>query len=94
MSYGHVVGRAFRDAKQLPPKGRGKSAVLAFVLGVLFGPFGVGLYLESWADFFIPFLLVVAGSVMTVGVGAPVFWMLCGAWGAWRVALANKSDDE
>ena len=89
--YGHIVGKAFRDARNLPPVGRGKSAVMAFVVGVLFGPIGLGMYLRSWGDFFIPLILIIGGSVLTAGVGAPFFWILTGAWGAWRVTLANQS---
>lgn len=89
--YGHIIGKAFRDAKNLPPVGRGKSAVVAFVTGVLFGPIGLGLYLRSWGDFFIPLTLIIGGSIMTAGIGAPFFWALTGAWGAWRVSLANQS---
>lgn len=88
--YGHIVGKAFRDAKNMPPAGRGKSAVMAFVVGVLFGPPGLGVYMRSWPDFLIPMILIVGGSVMTAGVGAPFFWLLTGCWGAWRVSLANQ----
>jgi len=80
----HAVSHAFKEAKHMPSTGRNKSAGLAFFLGFLFGPIGTGLYLQTWTDFFVPLLFVIGGSVMTVGIGAPVFWILCGVWGAVR----------
>lgn len=87
--FGHSVAHAFRDMDRMPAVGEGKSAFLAFVLGVLFGPFGVGIYLKSWMDFFVLLAIVVFGAMFTVGIGAPVFWIVCGVWGAVRVAKAN-----
>jgi len=87
--YVHVVRHAFKHAKEMPSVGKGKSPVAAFVAGVLFGPFGIGLYLRSWGDFLVLLGLLLAGSFMTVGVAAPVFWVLCGVWGAVRVQQAN-----
>lgn len=87
--YGNGSSRASRQNDERLPVGRGKSMGLAFVVGLLFGPFGVGLYLRSWADFFILLAIVIGGSMFTVGVGAPVFWILCGAWGAIRVSSAR-----
>jgi hypothetical protein len=88
-----LVGHAFRESGKLAPVGAGKSALVAFFAGVVFGPFGVGLYLRSWTDFTVLFGLLVVGSFMTVGVGAPVFWFLSGAWGAMRVHRANNVPD-
>lgn len=90
MSYGRAVGRAFSQADRLPSVGRGKSAVAAFVIGFMFGPFGLALYLKSWYDLFIPLVLIIGGAVVTAGVAAPLLWMLTGAWGAWRVVIANR----
>lgn len=90
IQYNQVVSSAFRASEKMPPVAAGKSAIVAFFAGFLFGPFGVGLYLRSWSDFIVLFGLIFLGSFMTVGVGAPVFWMLCGAWGAARVNRSNK----
>jgi hypothetical protein len=89
-SFVRIVGHACRESKNMPSVGAGKSAVLAFLAGVLLGPFGVGFYLRSWLDFTVLLALVLVGAFMTVGIGAPVFWMLCGAWGAMRVNRANS----
>jgi hypothetical protein len=86
-----IVGHAFRESKNLPSVGAGRSAMVAFFSGIVLGPFGVGLYLRSWIDFTVLLGLLILGSFMTVGVGAPVFWLLCGAWGAVRVNHANKA---
>lgn len=83
--FSHLVGHAFRESKHLTPVPPGRSAFAAFFAGFLFGPFGTGVYLRSWTDFFVPLGLIFAGTFLTAGLGAPVFWMLCGAWGAVRV---------
>jgi hypothetical protein len=86
-----IVGHAFREAEKMPSVGAGKNALVAFFAGVVLGPFGVGLYLRSWLDFIVLFGLLVIGSLTTVGVGAPVFWLLSGAWGYMRVKRANRA---
>jgi hypothetical protein len=87
----HVAGHMFKHSKSMPSVGSGKSAMLAFLMGFLFGPLGVGLYLRSLPDFFLSLALVLIGAFVTVGIGAPVFWCLCGAWAAVRVHNANKA---
>lgn len=91
IQFGPIVGKAFRESKNMAPVASGKSAIVAFFAGFLFGPFGVGLYLWSFADFIVLLGLVILGSVVTVGVGAPVLWIMSGAWGAMRVNQANKA---
>lgn len=91
INFGHVVGTAFKQSRSMAPVGSGRSAIVAFFAGFLFGPFGVGIYLKSFADFIVLMGLVLLGSVFTVGVAAPVLWVLCGAWGATRVNQANKA---
>ena len=59
--------------------------MVGFVLGFLFGPFGVGLYLQSGRDFVITSLFVVFGSVVTGGIAAPVLWCICGGWAFVRI---------
>lgn len=83
--FARLVRHAFQQSGQLAPV-RGKSPLVAFFAGVLFGPFGTGMYLGTFTDFIVPLGLVICGSVMTAGLAAPVFWMLCGAWGAKRAA--------
>ncbi len=87
--YAHILHHSFRHAKDLKPVGPGKNPTTAFCMGFAFGPFGVGLYLRSWIDFLITFALVVAGAAMTAGLGAPVFWVMCGAWAAMRVSQSK-----
>jgi hypothetical protein len=88
--YVQIVGHAFRESEKMPRVGAGKSPVAAFVVGFMFGPLGVGLYLKSWPDFFLLLGLILVGSFMTAGLGAPFFWCLCGFWGAARVARSNR----
>lgn len=83
--FNEVVHHALREAKTMAPT-QGKNPLVAFFAGFLFGPFGVGGYLRSWSDFFVSLGLVILGSLMTAGVGAPFVWVLCGLWGATRAA--------
>lgn len=75
---------------QLPAIAPGKSPVWAFVLGVFLGPIGTGLYLRTWMDFLIP-LAVALLVIFLLGLPAPLTWFISGAWGVWRVTLANRS---
>jgi hypothetical protein len=91
MHANHVLAQGLKAAKNGPPVKEGKSAFVAFLAGFLFGPFGCGVYLESFQDFFVPLVLVLGASFMTGGVAAPVAWMFCGAYAAMRV---NSSEGE
>lgn len=88
--FAHAVSSAFKQSKNMAPVGEGKNALVAFAMGFLFGPFGVGLYLKSFGDFAMTLTLVIGGSVLTAGVGAPVFWLLCGAWAYVRVQNSKR----
>ena len=88
--YSHLVGHAFKHSKNMPPVGQGKNPLLGFVLGFLFGPIGVGIYLGSLGDFAITLGLVLAGTFLTAGVAAPLLWTLCGAWALVRIKNSNS----
>lgn len=88
--FGHLVEHAFEESKNMTPVSEGKSAMAAFFAGFLFGPFGVGIYLRSWGDFIMSLGLVVGGTIMATGLGAPIFWILCGIWAAARVSNSRK----
>lgn len=86
-----VATLTFQQSKSMPRVGAGKNPLAGFALGFLFGPFGVGLYLGSFADFAITLFLVIVGSVFTAGIAAPVLWCLCGAWAAVRIKNSNQA---
>lgn len=74
-----------------PPRpGKGKRAWLAFVLGFLLGPIGIGLYLRSVLDALL--LLCVNIVLFTIGGdGITLFtWVVGGVWGFGRVWLDSR----
>lgn len=85
----HAVGTAFKQSKSMTPVGIGKNPLVGFAMGFLFGPFGVGLYLKSVGDFVITLCIVLAGTFLTVGVAAPILWVLCGVWAFVRISNSN-----
>jgi len=85
----HILQHALEQARHGPPLKTPKNPIIAFLAGVLFGPFGTGLYLESWFDFFVPMAVLVFVTFFTVGIAAPLAWLFAGAWGAIR-ANASK----
>ncbi len=87
----HAVGTAFKQSKSMTPVGIGKNPLVGFAMGFLFGPFGVGLYLKSVGDFVITLCIVLAGTFLTVGVAAPILWVLCGAWAFVRISNSNST---
>ena len=86
MNTTHLLNEGLNAAKNGPPVPPGKNAPAAFLAGFLFGPFGTGIYLESFADFIGPMLFVLGATFLTGGIAAPVAWCFCGFWGAMRVS--------
>ena len=78
--------------KSLPPMKEDKNPFVAGVLGLLFGPFGIGIYFKSWVDFAICFVLLVLLGV--TGVLAPVGWLFAAAYGVHRAKESNKKRAE
>jgi hypothetical protein len=76
-------------ARHGPPLKNPKNPFIAFVCGFLFGPFGVGIYLGNWTDFFLPLTAVILASCGTAGIAAPIAWMFCGAYGAIRASSSS-----
>lgn len=67
--------------------GRGKKPWLAFALGFLLGPIGIGLYLRSLMDA----LLLLCIDLVLFAIGgndiAPIMWLVGGLWGFLRVRI-------
>jgi hypothetical protein len=66
-----------------------KSPVIAFIMGFMFGPVGVGLYLGSFYDVAVPMGILVVVTLCSGGIAAPIGWTFSGLWGAIR-AHATK----
>lgn len=64
-----------------------KSPGVAFLLGFLFGPFGL-LYVGVMQTV-AAFLVLIVVTVVTGGIGALPFWILCGIWGAVTASQHN-----
>ena len=80
----------FSIADEMKPLKQKKNPTLAATLGLFTGGIGLGIYLGSWVDFFLPFLMLLlififSGGILTEFV--PVFWAI---WG-WRRAKASNA---
>ncbi len=74
-----------------PFPGRGKSAVLGFVIGFFLGPIGVGFFLKSFVDFALSLFAVIA-LVLFMGASETsqlLGWLLAGLWVVGRIHLDN-----
>lgn len=66
---------------------------MAAVAGFALGGFGLGLYLRSWTDFFVPWLMLIALLIFSIPMGglpaifAPCFWAI---YGYRRVKASNE----
>lgn len=90
-NFTRAVGLTFKQAKNMAPVAKGKNPFVGFAVGFLFGPIGVGLYLQSAADFALALAMVLLGAFFTAGIAAPVFWCLCGAWAFVRIRHSNAA---
>lgn len=86
----HNANHLAHAVQHAPPLKEKKSPLVAFVLGFLFGPFGVGIYTRSWMDFFVCLVAVLCITVGTGGCAALFAWCLAGAYGALRVHFSNE----
>lgn len=85
----HTVSEKLPElCKGLPPLSEDKNPRIAAILGVLFGPFGIGFYFKSGADFAICLAILIFLSL--TGVLAPVGWIIAGAYGYHRAKESNK----
>lgn len=76
-----------------PPLKWRKNPYLAFILGFIFGIFGIGLYLWSLRDFFYALLMLIGFGIVFPGVGLIPGWMFLGVYGFMRVYYSNKKLD-
>jgi hypothetical protein len=89
----HTVSHKLPElCKGLPPLSEDKNPVTAAILGLLFGPFGIGIYFKSGVDFAICFGILILLSL--TGVLAPVGWVMAAAYGAHRAKESNKKRQE
>lgn len=87
-----VVRNALGVADKLEPLQSYKDPVVAAVAGFALGGFGLGLYLRSWTDFFVPWLMLIVLLIFSIPMGglpaifAPCFWAI---YGYRRVKASN-----
>ena len=68
----------------------GKNPIVAFLLGLFFGAFGVGLYLQNWSDFLLCagvylFLIICAApTVLSIPLAMLIGGVFCACYGAYR----------
>jgi len=88
-----VLRSAFGVADKLEPLKSPKDPVLAAVAALALGGVGLGLYLRSWTDFFIPWLMLIVLMIFSIPMGglpvffAPIFWAI---YGYRRVKASNQ----
>jgi|SRR5579871_5447584 len=91
-----VITGAFSVAEKLEPLKTKKDPVVAAIAAFALGGVGLGIYLGSVVDFFVPWLMVLILLVLGIPFGglplffAPVFWA---AWAYRRVKASNAKLD-
>jgi hypothetical protein len=77
-----IIRNAYAIADQMEPLKKKKDPAVAAVLGFAFGGVGLGLYLESWMDFLLPWGILMVIVILGIPFGeapvifAPVFWAI------------------
>jgi hypothetical protein len=84
-----TVKGAKEEIDKMSPLPKKKSPILAAIIGFLFGPIGVGLYFQSWRDFFL--CLGVLIFLMFFVVSAPLGWLFSTAYACYRAITSNKN---
>jgi hypothetical protein len=91
----HMAKHTKEMLEKMEPLKQRKNPVIAFILGFLLGGIGVGLYLESWVDFFVCvgifvlFFAILLPTVIGEAFLVPAAALFCGCYGAWRAASSN-----
>ncbi len=87
MSHEHHVAHGIKALlEDLPPIREKKNPLIAGILGFLFGGVGLGLYFQSWKDFFYPILVMIGLSIIIPGLGTIVAIIFTTIWGIVRAA--------
>ncbi len=89
--FSHAVAHVFKESDKLAPFRPGLNPKVGFLCGFLGGPLGGAAYTHSINDFWIMTAIVVAGTVMTAGIGLVPLWLCCGAWTAIRIRHSNDA---
>lgn len=89
MSHGHHAAHVVKAVSEMPPLPAPKNPVLAGLAGLFLGAVGVGLYLESWTDFFVCLFVFFALTFLIPGIGAIPGWWFAAGYGAFRAATSN-----
>ncbi len=88
-----VFGGLYAIADQLEPLDEIKNPALAATIAFFLGGVGLGFYLKSWKDFFIPFAVLMVFLIIGIILGeipvvfAPVVWSI---YGYRRVVASNS----
>jgi hypothetical protein len=80
-------------ARHRRPLRRRRSAIVAALIGLVFGALGVGIYFRSFLDFVLCMLLTMVASMGYVMSGSPMTLLLCmtasSLYGFHRVRMSN-----
>ncbi len=91
-----VIRSAFGVAEKLEPLKTKKDPIVAAIAAFVLGGVGLGIYLGSVVDFFVPWLIVLILMVLGIPFGelplffTPFFWAF---WGYRRVKASNAKLD-
>jgi|GEM_PF-3205483 len=74
-----------------PHPGRGKNAVIGFLLGFFLGFFGVAIYLRSLTEGALCLVLAVVMLPIADSMGELLIPVVCGLWAVGRILWDNKA---
>lgn len=63
-----------------------KNPFIGAILGFLFGPIGIGIYFNSWKDFFLCLVVLIILAIILVGFGAIPGWLFSAFYGFYRAS--------
>lgn len=86
----HVAKHAAESIEKLPKLPEKKNPIIAAILGICFGAIGIGLYFQSWKDFWVCIGLLIFLLICIPGVGAIPGWISAAVYGFYRATTSNE----
>jgi hypothetical protein len=89
MSTGHYLKEVKEHVENMP-KIPQKNPFVSALVGLFFGPIGIGIYFKSFVDFFWCLVFLIGLFILIPGLGVVPGWLFSAAYGGYRAHTSNQ----